>query len=122
MGNVARTITIERRRKFAGSAINFFIVLNLERSELERNVGMRALSAESQFLRESKQVFPLSNGEKITIKTMDASNRFFVVAFTSDGSLFSQSILVDDQDFDARYSVTLKLGFFKNQFIIEKVV
>ena len=118
MGNVGRRITIERREKLAGSGIKYFVVLNLERSEFERNVGMRE---RSQFLSASKQFFPLANGETITIETMDAKNSFFVAAFPPDSSLLSQTIFVDDQNYDACYIVTLKLGLLKNRFIIEKI-
>ena len=119
-----RKITIERREKLAGSGINFFVVMNFDRCEFEQNVGMKerlTLGAKSQFLRDSKQVFPLTNGEIITIDSLDMSNSFFVVAFTSAGRLFSEIIVVDEEDFDVRYAVTLKLGLFKNQFVIDKL-
>ena len=118
---MARKITIERREKLAGSGIDFFVVLNLTRSEFEQKVGIRAFGAKSQFLRESKQVFPLANGETITIKTTGGSNSFFIVAFPSDGSIFSQRIFVDVRESDVRYTVTLKLGLFRNQFVFDKL-
>ena len=124
MNDMVRKITVERRKKFAGAAIKYFVVLNLKGSEFNQNIGMKeklSLGSKSSFLSESKQVFPLSNGETITIDTLEEKNSFFIVAFTSAGRLFSQRIFVDDQDFNARYVVTLKMGVLKNEFIIEKV-
>ena len=120
---MVKKITIERQKKLVGSGITYFVVFNLNRSEFEEKIGKERLSLEtkSRFLKESKQVFPLSNGEKVTIKAKDGSNSFFVVAFTSAGRLFSERVLIDERDVAARYVVTLKLGLFGNQFVIDKV-
>ena len=119
-----KKITIERREKFAGSAIKYFIVLNMSEGEFNQNVGMRerlSLGEKSAFLSKSKKVFPLSNGDAVTIENLEAENSFFVMAFTSTGKLFSERVFVDSQDNDARYSVSLRLGIFKNEFVIERL-
>ena len=119
-----RKITIERKEKLAASGVKYFVVLNLGENEFNQRVGMRerlSLGEKSTFLNESNQVFALSNGDTVTIDTTKEKNSFFVVAFTSSGRLISERIIVDREDFDARYSVTLKLGIFQNHFEIEKV-
>lgn len=120
---MVRTITVTRKKKFSGSAIKYFVVLNMKGSEFNRNIGMKeklSLGAKSSFLTESDQVFPLANGETITINTLEEKNSFFIVAFTSTGRLFSERIFVDEQADAANYSVALKMGVLKNKFIIDK--
>lgn len=121
---MVKKITIERREKFAGSAIKYFVVLNMSEQEFNQNVGMRerlSLGEKSSFLSESKQVFSLANGDAVAIDISEGENSFFVMAFTTTGKLFSERIFVDGRDFDVKYSVSLKLGIFKNEFVIELV-
>lgn len=124
MTKLVKKITITRKKQFAGSAIKYFVVWNLQESEFNQNVGLKeklSLGSKSSFLTESNQVFALTNAKAVTIETIDEKNSFFVVAFTSAGRLFSERIFVDDQDDDALYSVTLKMGVWKNKFIIDKM-
>jgi len=123
VGNMGKKLTIEREKTLAGSGIEFFIVLNLSDGEFLQNVGRKEnfFGASNSFLNESKQVFPISNGETITIDITDERNSFFIAAFPSPDRILSQRIFIDSQDFDARYSVTLKMGLFGNQFVIDKV-
>jgi len=124
VGNVGKKITIERREKLAGSAIDYFVVLNLSEGEFLQSVGRKeefSFGFKNTFLNESNQVFTIASGETITIDAEEEKNSFFIAAFPSPDRLFSQRIFVDEQDFDAKYAVSLKLGLYKNQFVIEKL-
>ena len=119
-----RKITIERKEKLAASGVKYFVVLNLSENEFSQRVGMRerlSLGEKSAFLSESNKVFALANGDIVTIDPTEEENSFFVAAFTSSGRLISERIIVDKEDIDARFTVTLKLGIFQNHFEIEKV-
>ena len=120
---MGKKITIEREKTLAGSGIEYFVVLNLSEGEFLQSVGRKEklFGANNSFLNESKQVFSLSNGETITINISGRKNSFFIAAFPSPDRIFSQRVFIDNQDFEARYSVTLKLGIFGNQFAINKM-
>ena len=121
---MVRKITIERKEKLAASGVKYFVILNLSENEFNQRVGMRerlSLGEKSTFLSESNQVFALANGDVISIDTAQEENSFFIVAFTSSGRIISERVIVNNQDFDARYSVALKLGIFQNHFEIDKM-
>ena len=113
-----KKITIERPKKFAGSAIKYHVVLNLKGSDFKEKIKK---GAKKTFLDESDQVFSLPNGKTVVIETSEEKNSFFIMAFTSGGKLFSERIFVEEQDGDAKYMVKLKMGMTSNQFLIEKV-
>lgn len=118
-----KTLTIKRRKKFAGSAIKFYIVLNMKGSTFNEQVKLTerfSLGSKSTFLTESDQVFPVKNGEAIAIDLTEDKNSFFVMAFTSAGRLFSQRVMIDEWKQDSTYIVEMKMGATKNQFVISE--
>jgi len=119
-----KTLTIKRRKKFAGSAIKFFVVLNMKGSAFNEQVGMKekfSLGSKSTFLTDSDQVFSVKNGEEITIDLTGDKNSFFIMAFTSMGRLFSHRVVIDDWKQQSTYTVEMKMGATKNQFIINEI-
>ena len=66
------------------------------------------------------QIFPFKNGKSVTIDTLDEQNSFFVVAFTSTGQLYSKVVTVNPDEFVVDYTVSLKMGLFSNEMIVEK--
>lgn len=118
-------ITITRKKQFAGSAIKYFVVLNLDKEVFNQNIGMKEKlslgGAKNSFLNESDRIFPLTNGQTVILDALEAKNSFFIVAFTSAGRLFSEKIVVDDAQEVPHYSVTLKMGLLQNKFIVDKI-
>jgi len=121
---MGKQIVIKRKRKFTGAAIKFFVVWNLDNEEFKQNVGIKerlTLGKMSSFLAESDQVYALPNGRSITINATDEDNSFFVVAFTSEGRLFSERIFVDKLGEESEYLVSLKVGFLRGKLVVEQL-
>ena len=103
---MGKKITIKRKKQFAAAAIKCFVALNLEINEFDHA---------------SEKVFTLTNGRTIVLETTAEKNSFFIVAFTSAGKVFSEIVVVDEHDHDAKYFVAFKMGILRNKFDIDKM-
>ena len=108
-----KQIVITRQKRFSGSLIKYYCVLNLSKKDFQKHVGMQeslSLGFKSRFLSESGQIFPIANGESISIEISEQENTLFVVAFTSAGRAFSNQIRVCADDPASSYSLKTKIG------------
>ena len=119
-----KQIVITRKKRFSGSLIKYYCVLNLSKKDFQKHVGMKeslSLGFKSRFLSESAQVFPIANGASISIELSEQENTLFVVAFTSAGRAFSNQITVYGDDPDSSYSIQTKIGLTTNGIILSEV-
>jgi len=119
-----RIINIQRKKKFPFALIKFYCVLNMSKEKFSRHVGLQevfSLGYKSQFLNESTQIFPISNGESISIEINDEENTLFFVAFTSGGRIFSDEIIVATNHLSLSYSIKVKEKLTGRKILVDEV-
>jgi len=137
-----RTITITRKKSILGVVIKYYCIHNMSMEEVLLNletpdgvdhftsggdvslavVGHMVAGAwtfKSNFLDESDQVFPLSNGDSVTINLNDTcENSIVVIAMTSTGLIFSNQAVVRA---NGSYVINTKFGIKATKLIIEEI-
>jgi len=116
-----RKINIIRQKSIVGAAIRYYCVLNLSPEKFQQNIGLRerlSLGFSSEFLNGSNQIFPISNGEVISIELTEQENKLFVVAFNLGILAFSDEIIITT---GTSYLIKTTMGLGGNQILISKI-
>ena len=122
-----RTIQITRKGQFQGAAVQYFCVLNLERSinELRRLRAMRDRFVSGdikEFANASTQIVPLSAGQSVSLEVNEEEHTLFVVAFPfSQRAMYSQEIRIPKGEADLHYLVKQKIGLLTNSLTLQEM-
>ena len=135
-------ITVTRKKSMLGAVIKYYCIHNMSMEEVLLNletpdgvdhftsggdvslsvVGHMVAGAwkfKSNFLDGSNQVFPLSNGDSVTINLNDAcENNIVVIAMTSTGLIFSNQVVVRA---NGSYVIITKFGAKATKLIVEEL-
>ncbi len=112
-----RSLTILRKKHFAGCFIQYFCVLNVMKSDFLRYIENNTADNEgnqAEYRNEYSDLFyPIVNGKEISICIDNSEYTLFVVAFTSTGIAFSNEITIEAGNISASYILQTKYNFFK---------
>jgi len=117
-----RTITIKREKQFLGKWLDYYVILDIPRSELAEYTGVKkyALGFSEGLVKGSHQIFVVPNDKTIRFKATSEKVSMYAIYFDSSGIRFGEEIAIESGESDLKLSLRTKMGFSANKLILQR--
>jgi hypothetical protein len=107
-----RKLTVTRIKKFTGSFIPYYCVVNTTLDEFRNYVKLRN-SAHIDHDEIINSMHAIANGEEITIEIENSETTLFVFARTSTGRILSELVTIETGSADISYQLVTTYSWIK---------
>lgn len=107
-----RKLTVTRIKRFTGSFIPYYCVVNTSLNEFRNYVKNRnsALIDHDEII---NSMHAIANGEEITIEIENSETTLFIFARTSTGRVMSDLVTIEAGDTDITFRIKTVYGWIK---------